>query len=189
LDFTCPPSRAAQARRAGILDNVLWILNLPCGLLPGAVLPKVEFHMVKIKRYGFEEENMRRYVLLIMLAFLQTACTSGKTEYFPSQGYSADMAEVTVIRETRMFGFGFSMKVVLDGEVIARLKAGQYVTFYTDPGVRTIGIPDESISAALERGRKHYFAIKTDSSQFGFEIERISERKAESWMAKSKPIE
>jgi hypothetical protein len=63
------------------------------------------------------------------------------------------------------------------------------VTFFTDPGVRSIGIPDSNISAALERGGKHFFVIKTDSSQFGFEIERISERKAESWIAESKPIE
>ena len=128
---------------------------------------------------------MKRYVFLIMLAFFLAACTSGKTEFFPSQGYSANVAEVTVIREKRMLGFGFSMKVVLDGEVIARLKAGQYVTFYTDPGVRTIGIPDSSVSAALEAGGKHYFLIKTDSSQFGFEIERISEGKAEFWMTQS----
>jgi hypothetical protein len=99
------------------------------------------------------------------------------------------VAEVTVIRKKRMLGFGFSMQVLLDGQVIARLKAGQYVTFFTDPGVRTIGTPDESITAALDRGRKHYFVIRTDSSQFGFEIERISERQAESWMAESKPIE
>jgi hypothetical protein len=132
---------------------------------------------------------MRRYLLLIIPAFFLVACASGKTEFFPSQGYSADVAEVTVIRKKRMFGMGFSMKVLLDGEVIARLKARQYVTFYTAPGVHTIGIPDSSVSAALERGGKHYFAIKTDSSQFGFEIERISERKAENWMANSTPIE
>jgi len=132
---------------------------------------------------------MRRYLLLIILAFFLAACTSGKTEFFPSQGYSADVAEVTVIRQKRMFGMGFSMKVLLDGDVIARLKARQYVTFHTAPGVHIIGIPDSSVSAALERGRKHYFAITTDSSQFGFEIERISERKAENWMANSTPIE
>ena len=132
---------------------------------------------------------MRRYLVLTMLVFLFVSCTSGKTEYFPSQGYSADVAEVTVIREKRMLGLGFSMQVLLDGEVIARLKAGQYVTFFIDPGFRTIGIPDSNITAALERGRKHFFVIKTDSSQFGFEIERISERKAESWMAESTPIE
>ena len=132
---------------------------------------------------------MKRYVLLIMLPFFLAACTSGKTEYFPSQGYSADVAEVTVIRKKRMLGLGFSMQVLLDGEVIARLKAGQYVTFFTDPGFRTIGIPDSNITAALERARKHFFVIKTDSSQFGFEIERISARKAASWMAESTPIE
>jgi hypothetical protein len=132
---------------------------------------------------------MKRYVFLIMLAFLLAACTSGKTEFFPSQGYSTDVAEVTIIRKKRMIGLGFSMQVILDGEVIARLKAGQYVTFFTNPGVRTIGIPDSNVTAALERGGKHFFVIKTDSSQFGFEIERISERKAESWMAESTPIQ
>jgi hypothetical protein len=131
---------------------------------------------------------MKKYVLLIMAAFLLAACTSGKTEFFPSRGYSADATQVTVIRKERIFGFGFSMKVLLDSKVIARLKAGQYVTFFTDPGVHSIGIPNQSISAALERGRKHFFMISTDSSQFGFEIERISEKKAASWMAKSQSI-
>jgi hypothetical protein len=139
--------------------------------------------------YGFVEANMRKNLVLIMLVFIFVSCTSGKTEYFPPQGYSADVAEVTVIREKRMLGLGFSMQVLLDGEVIARLKAGQYVTFFIDPGFRTIGIPDSNITAALDRGRKHFFVIKTDSSQFGFEIESISERKAESWMAESTPIE
>jgi hypothetical protein len=131
---------------------------------------------------------MKKFVLLIMAAFLLAACTSGKTEFFPSKGYSTEAAEVTVIRKKRMLGMGFSMDVIWDGEVIARLKAGQYVTFFVDPGVHNIGIPQTSIRAMLESGRKHYFAIKTDSSQFGFEIERISENKATTWMAQSQSI-
>jgi hypothetical protein len=131
---------------------------------------------------------MKKYVLMIMLMVFLAACTSGKTDFFPSRGYSGDAAEVTVLRETRLLGFGFSMKILLDGEVIARLKAGQYVTFYTDPGVHTIGIPDSSVSAALEPGGKHYFLIKADSSQFGFEIERIGDGKAEFWLNQSTPL-
>ncbi len=131
---------------------------------------------------------MKRYLLLIVLGFLLVACTSGKTEFFPTHGYSADVAEVTVIRKRRMFGMGFSMQVLLDGEVIARLKAGQHVTFFTDPGIHNIGIPDSSVSAALERGRKHFFMISTESTQFGFEIQRISERNADKLMANSRPI-
>jgi hypothetical protein len=131
---------------------------------------------------------MKKYGFLIMLAFFLAACTSGKTEFFPARGYSAEAAEITVIREERMFGFGFSMKVLLDDEVIARLKAGQYVTFFVDPGVHNIGIPNQSITTALERGRKHYFTIQTESSQFGFEIERISENKAAARMAQSESI-
>jgi hypothetical protein len=132
---------------------------------------------------------MKKFAFVVLLAFLLAACTSGKTEYFPSQGYSADAAAVTVIRERRLFGFGFSMKIIFDGEVIARLKAGQYVTFYTNPGVHTIAIPDSSVSAALEAGHRHYFLVRTDSSQFGFEIERIGAGKAEYWMSQSTPLE
>jgi hypothetical protein len=131
---------------------------------------------------------MKKYGFFIMLAVFLAACTSGKTEFFPARGYTADAAEVTVIREERVFGFGFSMKVLLDGEVIARLKAGQYVTFFVDPGVHNIGIPNQSIATALESGRKHYFMIQTDSSQFGFEIERISEKKAVARMAQYESI-
>ncbi len=131
---------------------------------------------------------MKKYVLLMMIVVVLTACTSGKTEFFPSQGFSEDVAEVTVIRQRRMVGLGFSMKVLLNDEVIARLKANQYVTFYVNPGVHTIGIPNSQLTVALARGRKHYFAIQTESSQFGFEIERISERKATSWMANARSI-
>ena len=131
---------------------------------------------------------MKRRVVLIMLAFFLAACTSGKTEFFPSRGYSADVAEVIVIREKRVFGFGFSMEVIFDNHIIARLKAGQYVSFFVDPGVHSIGVRESTIDAVLESGRKHYFVIKTDSSQFGFEIERISEGKAESWMRQFTPI-
>ena len=139
--------------------------------------------------YGFVGELMKRYFVLSVLMFIFVSCTSGKTEYFPSQGYSADAAEVTVIRQKQMLGLGFTMQVLLDGEVIARLKAGQYVTFFTDSGFHSIGIPDSDITAALVRGRKHFFVIKTDSSQFGFEIEKISEKKATSWMAQSESID
>ena len=95
---------------------------------------------------------MRKYLILIMLVFIFISCTSGKTEYFPSQGYSADVAEVTVIRKKRMFGLGFSMQVLLDGEVIARLKAGQYVTFFIDPGLNKTDI-DLLHSFAIEEGQ------------------------------------
>ena len=131
---------------------------------------------------------MKKYVVLIMLAFFLAACTSGKTEFFPSKGYSTDAAEVTVIRQKRMLGMGFSMDVLLNGEIIARLKAGQHVTFFVDPGVHEIGIPKSAISAMLEGGRKHFFMITTDSSQFGFDIERISEKKAASRMTESQSI-
>lgn len=123
-----------------------------------------------------------------MLVLILAACTSGKTEYFPSRKNSTDAAEVTVIRQKRGFGMGFSIQVLLDGNAIARLKTGQYVTFFVDPGIHDIGVKKSTITVMLESGRKHYFMIETDSSQFGFEIERISEKKASARMAQSRPI-
>lgn len=163
-------------------------MKIPWGIQPEAAKPEADFHRVIILKWGFEEENMKKYVLLLLITLSVTACTSGKTEFFPSRGQSDDVAEVTVVRQKRMIGLGFAMDVLLDGDVIARLKAGQYVTFFVNPGVHDIGIPNSSITVALERARKHYFAIMTDSSQFGFEIERISERKATSWMAGARSI-
>jgi hypothetical protein len=131
---------------------------------------------------------MKKYVLLILLAFFLNACTSGKTEFFPNRENSADAAEVTVIRENRGFGMGFALQVLLDGNIIARLKAGQYLTFFIDSGVHEIGVKKSTITVMLESGHKHYFMISTDSSQFGFEIERISEKKAAARMAQSRAI-
>jgi hypothetical protein len=131
---------------------------------------------------------MKRYATLIILAFLLAACTSGKTEFFPNRGYSAEAAEVAVIRQSHIFGIGFSMRILLNGQVIARLKNGQYVTFFVDPGIHTIGIPKSTLTAMLGSGRKHYFVVRADSSQFGFEIEGISEKEAASLMAQSRSI-
>ena len=131
---------------------------------------------------------MKKYVLLIVLSFFLAACTSGKTEFFPNRENSADAAEVTIIRGKRGFGMGFSLQVLLDGKVIARLKSGQYLTFFVDPGIHDIGVKKSTITVMLESERRHYFMIKTDSSQFGFEIERISEKKATARMAQSRSI-
>jgi PBP1b-binding outer membrane lipoprotein LpoB len=131
---------------------------------------------------------MKKYVLLILLALFLSACTSGKTEFFPTRGETTDAAEVTVIRQKSGFGLGFSMQVLLDGKVIARLKSGQYATFFVDPGVHKIGVKKSTITVMLDSENKHYFLIKADSSQFGFEIERISEKKATARMAKSRSI-
>jgi hypothetical protein len=131
---------------------------------------------------------MKRYWLFMMLVFLVVSCAGKKTEFFPSQGYSAESAEVTVIREKFLWGLGFSLDVVLDGNVIARLQSGEYVTFYINAGVHDIGTPESTIAVPLGAGRKHYFLIEVDTSKFGFDIEQISAKKAESWVSKSKPI-
>ena len=39
-----------------------------------------------------------------------------------------------------------------------------------------------------EAGGKNYFLISTDSSQFGFEIEKINQGKADFWMNQSEPL-
>ncbi len=80
------------------------------------------------------------------------------------------------------------MNVVLDGNVIARLQSGEYVTFYINSGIHAIGTPETTITVPLGAGRKHYFLIEVDASKFGFDIEQINEKEAQSWIAKSRPI-
>jgi hypothetical protein len=131
---------------------------------------------------------MKKYLILVSLLFFLFACSHGKTHHFPSIEDSADAAEVFIIRNNNLFGWGFSLKVLFDDAVIARLRAGEYISFYVMPDFHTVGISKSSITVPFSAGQKYYFLISADYTQFGFEIDRISTLKGENWIAKTKPI-
>jgi hypothetical protein len=126
---------------------------------------------------------------LIIATLLLLACAHGKTDHFPTVADTADAAKVFVIRDNNLMGWGFSLKVALNDQIIARLRSGEYVSFYVTPGFHSIGISEPSITVPFAKGEKYYFLIGADYSQFGFEIQRIGNKKGERWLAKTKPVE
>ena len=132
---------------------------------------------------------MKNKLILTALAFLLISCAHGKTDRFPTVSDTADAAHVYVIRDNNLMGWGFSLKVALDKSIIARLRSGEYVSFYVKPGFHSLGISEPTLTVPFAKGEKYYFLIGADYSQFGFEIQRIGNEKGERWLTKTEPVE
>ena len=131
---------------------------------------------------------MKKLLLIVSLALIATACSHGKTEHFPDLAQTTETAEIFIIRNNNLLGWGFSVKVFYDEMLIANLRAGEHLSFFVPPGFHTVGTSDDQITVPLDAGQKHYFLISADYSQFGFEISRISDEKGENWLSKTKPL-
>jgi hypothetical protein len=131
---------------------------------------------------------MKKYFILMAAITLLLSCSHGKTKNFPSVADPSNAAQVFIIRNDNLFGWGMSLKVALDGTVVARLRAGEHVSFSIEPGFHSISVRESSVDVTLRENRKHYFLISADSTQFGFEISRISDERGNSWVARTKAI-
>ena len=132
---------------------------------------------------------MKKLIIIPFAALLIISCTHGKTEHFPTVEDKSDAAEVFVIRDNNLLGWGTSLKVALDDFIIARLRSGEYVTFYVKPGFHSLGVSTPSLTVPFEKGRTYHFLIYAEYTKFGFGIRRIGERQADMWLSKTKPIE
>ena len=132
---------------------------------------------------------MKKYLLLSILTLFLFACAHRKMEHFPPAENPATAAEVYVIRDNSLFGWGFSLKVALDDAIIAGLRAGEYVSFYVKPGFHSLGIAKPTLTVPFEKGHKYYFLISPDYSSFGFDLRQIGDRQAKSWLARTKPVQ
>ena len=131
---------------------------------------------------------MKRLLLIAALALIATACSHGKTEHFPNLAQSAETAEIIIIRNNNLLGWGFSVKVFYDEMLIANIRAGEHFSFFVTPGFHTVGTSDDQITVPLNAGQKHYFLISANYTQFGFEISRISNEKGENWLGKTESL-
>ena len=129
----------------------------------------------------------KKFILIIPILLL-LACAHGKTDHFPSVADSSDAAHVYIIRDDNLMGWGFSLKVALNDSIIARLRSGEHVSFYVQPGFHSVGISEPSLTVPFAKGQTYYFLIGADYSKFGFEIHRIGNAKGERWLAKTKPV-
>ena len=131
---------------------------------------------------------MKQIIVLFLFVSLVLSCAHGKTDKFPTSGNPADSAQVYVIRDSSMLGWGFSLKVALNDSIIARLRSGEYVSFYLEPGFHSLGVSEPTVSVPFEKGNTYYFLISADYTSFGFELHRISNERAKMWLTKTKPI-
>ena len=125
---------------------------------------------------------------LIVAVFLMAACSHGRTPDAPPAAGPAGSGQVVVVRNDNLFDWWIKMKVTFDDTVIAHIRAGEHMVFQAPPGLHTVGVADRGISLAIEADRKYYFLISADTSQAGFEIERLDPRRGEEWVTKTKPI-
>ncbi len=117
------------------------------------------------------------------------ACAHGKTANFPtSVANPAEAAQVYVIRDNRLYGWGLTVEATLNGAAIAHLRAGEHIRFLVPPGLHQIGIRESGLSAALEKGRNYFFLISVDNTPSGFEIERIDTGRGEEWLTKTRRL-
>ena len=131
---------------------------------------------------------MKEKLILIFLTLILFSCAHGKTDNFPTVANTADAAGVYVIRDNNFMGWGFSLRVMLNESIIARLRSGEYVFFYVEPGFHSVGISEPTLTVPFVKGRTYYFLIGADYTQFGFNIQRISDRKGELWLSRTKPL-
>ena len=132
---------------------------------------------------------MTKIVTLAVLPLLLFACAHGKTDNFPTVANTSDAASVYVIRDNNFMGWGFSLRVALNESIIARLRSGEFVFFYVEPGFHSVGISEPTLTVPFVKGKTYYFLIGADYTKFGFNIQRISNRKGELWLSKTKPVE
>ena len=132
---------------------------------------------------------MTKILTLAVLTSLLFACAHGKTDHFPVVANTADAVGVYVIRDNNFMAWGFSLRVALNESIIARLRSGEYVFFYVEPGFHSVGISEPTLTVPFVKGKTYYFLIGADYTSFGFNIQRISNRKGELWLSKTKPVE
>jgi hypothetical protein len=132
---------------------------------------------------------MKKNMIPAVLILFIIACAHGKTENFPTNVDPAQAAEVFIIRNNNLMGWGFSLNVTFDGQIIARLRTGEHIRFFVKPGFHSLGISETTHTAAFEKGQLYYFLISADYTQFGFEIQRIGDLKGENWVGKTKRVE
>ena len=89
---------------------------------------------------------MKKILVFPLLMISLLSCAHGKTKDLPTLDDPADNAHVYVIRENNLMGWGFSLKVALDDSIIARLRSGEYISFYVRPGFHSLGISEPTLT-------------------------------------------
>lgn len=132
---------------------------------------------------------MKKRIAFMILVLIFFSCAHRGLQLPESTPSASNASQVNIIRESRFFSFGFPLKVIFDDTVICSLQTGEYVTFEVESGFHTLGLSESTISVPFQKKRKYYFLIKTSTDQFGFEVERIGDRKGAYLISTSEALE
>ena len=132
---------------------------------------------------------MKMRITLMILALIFLSCTHRELQLPDTTSSAENVSQVYIIRNSRFLGFGLSLDVVLDDAIICSLKAGEYVSFAVEPGIRTLGLSQVTATIPFKAKQNYYFLITTSPDQFGFEIERIGNDIGVYWISRSKILE
>ena len=135
------------------------------------------------KKKNMPNEKDRPWLHIVVIALL------GFVVYSNSLTNDFAYDDKVFIRDNNFMGWGASLKIVLDDSIIARLRSGEYVTFYVEPGFHSLGVTEPSLTVPFEKGRTYHFLVFAEYTSFGFGIRRIGQRQAEMWLSKTEPIE
>lgn len=92
-------------------------------------------------RWPFSLSSMKTILvstLLILIAFIQTACTTLGDKYKPTE-VPKEKAQVVVYRPSRFMGSANSPYVCLDNKVVGEFPNGGYLVLEVEPGSHKIG--------------------------------------------------
>lgn len=126
---------------------------------------------------------------LMILALIFLSCAHRELQLPEPTPSATNASKITIIRENRFFGFGLALTVMLDDAIICNLRAGEYVTFEVESGFHSIGLSESKITKPFAAKRNYYFVIRTSPDIFGFEIERIDDRRGAYLISTSKVFE
>lgn len=129
-----------------------------------------------------------KQAIIGIVALMAAACAHGRTAMLPPLPESAEAAQVVVIRNDNLFGWGIAVGVLLDDVTVAHIRAGEHVALRLAPGFHRVGITDSSIGVAAEKGQTYYYLVSVDGSLSGFEIERLDAGRGREWTAKTRAL-
>jgi hypothetical protein len=132
---------------------------------------------------------MKKRIAFMILVLIFFSCAHRDLQLPESNPSASNASHVNIIRESRFLGLGLSIDVMFDDAIICSLRAGEYVTFEVESGFHSLGLSESTITVPFEKERKYYFLIKTSPGQFGFEIERIDDRRGAYLVSTLKALE
>lgn len=137
---------------------------------------------------------MYKVVAPIIAAALVAACATAPTpiaeaasappeRVFREQASGENLARAIFVRDSGFLGAGLSQRLFINGQVAAKLNAGEKVEIFLQPGDYVFGVRkeadvfsqynDNSIDQNLVGGRTYHYRILSDASTYDTRILRV----------------